>query len=127
MAEKSQLEGQQNEIGDETEQNRDEDEKVNEEKTVTPTHQNGNVRLRKTKKGSSHKNDITAKKNQEIKKILAAKQSSSSKGKTLPRMNLAGRLKGLVSGNSCFVSFIAIVAMTIGTRFYKLEDPTHIW
>lgn len=102
-----------------------EEEKEKVEKNPT-SHQNGSVRLRKTKRSGGNKNDNAAKKNQEIKKILATK-AMSSKSKA-SGANLVATLKGFFTGNTAgIISFIIIVILTIATRFYTLSTPDHIW
>jgi len=89
------------------------------------SHQNGSVRLRKTKR-STNKQENTTKKSQEIKKILAAK--ASGKSKAVSGVNFTAKIKGFLTGNAVWmVSFLIVVILTISTRFYNLSDPAHIW
>lgn len=94
-----------------------------EEKQIT-SHENGSVRLRKTKRNASKQENNASKKNQEIKKILAAKASGKSKDSG---GNFIATMKNFLTGNVVWISFIIVVILAIVTRFYNLSDPPHIW
>lgn len=95
-------------------------EKEQEGKSTSPIHENGNVRNRKQKQVSNQKQKSLTKRNQELKKLLASKSSGKDKGSI-------ATLEEILTGNTCVVAFMAAVALTIGTRFYTLTIPTHIW
>ena len=128
MTEKAEAIGEQS--PEENESSKEQNHVIEEEKEKPEkltSHQNG-VRLRKTKRNSSNKSQNLAKKNQEIKKILA--KSSSGKNKT-PSTSAVEKFNGFIKNLSgsvlCIAAFIVLFIITICTRFYKLDDPKHIW
>lgn len=91
-------------------------------------HQNGSIRLRKTKRGFTNKPDNTKNTNG-LKK--PPKLFPASPSKTNPKSSFGQSVKlnllKICSRYGVLIAFVVVVILTLATRLYKLDDPKHIW
>lgn len=99
-------------------------EKSEEASNESESHQNGSIRLRKTKRGSANKPDNTKKSNGTKK---PPKLFPSGKTKSSFAQSVKLNLQKICSSFGALIALVVVVILTLATRLYKLDDPYHIW